>query len=152
MNLEHETHAAPTPATAEATWQENKRLLLAALVNAGARVARITYEGSNDEGGIESVNVKMSEGTTFDPATPVTVFVNEGEYVGDAWSTRVVPREVHLEDALRDFAEEAIGRYHPYYEDGNGGGGEVTFDCEAKTIHIEHNDYYTDSDHTETQL
>ena len=152
MNCEHQTTAAPMPTTAEAAWQENKRLLLAALVASGACTANVTYVGIGDSGGIEGVSVEMPEGLIFDPSTPVTVFVDEGEYVDRTWRTRVVAREARLEDAIRDFAEESIERCHSGYENEDGGAGEVIFDCDAKTVRIEHNDYYTDSEYTETQL
>lgn len=151
MNSEVELPAA-VPATAEAAWQANKRLLLAALAATGARAATICYVGMGDSGGIEGVSVEMSDGTIFDPTTPVTIFVDKGEYIDRTWQTRVVACEAQLEDAIRDFAEESIERHHGGYENEDGGAGEVIFDCEAETVRIEHNDYFTDSEYTETQL
>jgi hypothetical protein len=130
----------------------NRRILLTTLAEAGAVIATATYVGCGDSGGVEDVSVEMPAATSFDMSAPVTVFAERGVFENGRWETTMVEQEVSVEQALRDFADEAIDLVHGGWENGDGGSGSVIFDCQAGTLRIEHTAYFTDSDYEETTL
>lgn len=130
----------------------NRRILLTTLAQAGAVTATTTYVGCGDSGGVEDVSVEMPAETSFDMSALVTVFAERGVYENGRWGTTVVEQQLSIEQALRDFADEAIDLVHGGWENGDGGSGSVIFDCQADTVRIEHTAYFTDSDYEETTL
>jgi hypothetical protein len=130
----------------------NRRILLATLAQAGAVTATATYVGCGDSGGVEDVSVGMPPETSFDMSALVTVFAERGVFKDGRWENTMVEQEVSVEQALRDFADEAIDLVHGGWENGDGGSGSVIFDCPAGTVRIEHTAYFTDSDYEETTL
>lgn len=130
----------------------NRRILLATLAQAGAVTAAATYVGCGDSGGVEDVSVEMPPETSFDMSALVTVFAERGVFEDGRWKTTMVEQEVSVEQALRDFADEAIDLVHGGWENGDGGSGSVIFDSQAGTVRIEHTAYFTDSDYEETTL
>ena len=130
----------------------NRRILLATLVQAGAVTATATYVGCGDSGGVEDVSVEMPAEAPFDLAVLVTVFAERGVFENGEWQATVVEQQLSIEQALRDFADEAIDVVHGGWENGDGGSGSVIFDCQAGRVRIEHTAYFTDSDYEETTL
>lgn len=130
----------------------NRRILLAMLAQVGAVTATATYVGCGDSGGVEDVSVEMPAETSFDMSALVTVFAERGVYEHGRWDNTLVEHQLSIEQALRDFADEAIDLVHGGWENGDGGSGSVIFDCQAGTVRIEHTVYFTDSDYEETTL
>lgn len=153
MTSEQSTPADPGPMALDETTAlgRNKRILLAALKQGGASAATVTYAGSGDSGSVESVTVETPPDTEFDSTTPITVFADQGVYQDGVWHTVLVERQVSIEQALGDFAEEALELLHGGWENSDGASGSVIFDCQDE-VRIEHTAYYTDSDYEETTL
>jgi len=130
----------------------NKAILLAALAQRGASRAAVTYVGSGDSGAVDIVTFESAEGAVIDESTPLTVFAQRSQFQDGEWLQTIVEEEVPIEQALRDFAEEAIDLVHDGWEDGEGASGSIIFDSETATVRIEHMAYFTDSDYVETAL
>lgn len=130
----------------------NKHILLAALKHGGASSATVTYVGSGDSGGVEDVIVETTRDGGFDTSVPITVFAEQSTYQDQAWQASVIELQVSIDQALRDFAEEAVDLLHGGWEDGDGASGSVVFDCHSDTVRVEHSAYFTDSDYEETSL
>ena len=130
----------------------NRRILLATLAQAGAITATATYVGCGDSGGVEDVSVEMPAEAPFDMLALVTVFAERSVFENGEWQTTIVEHQLSIEQALRDFADEAIDVVHGGWENGDGGSGSVIFDCQAGTVRIEHTAYFSDSDYEETTL
>jgi len=150
--------AQPTPALAGTTpaisevLTANKALLLASLAKMGATRAVIDYSGSGDDGAIQSVCVEVLAGSAYDSSAAVNVFVVRSTFQGGAWSSRVALEEQEIDAALLEFADRAVDRHHPGYCNGDGGEGEVIFCVADRSVRIEHRDFYTECDNTDTEL
>lgn len=129
----------------------NKTLLLDALKRAGAVRATVGYSGG-DEGFANATAGFDANGALVDCSDPVSVFVQHSHFLNGQWQSAVVQEERPLDDALSDFAMEAVEDRHSGWKNGDGGAGEVVFDCASEQVRIEHNDYYTESEYTETTL
>lgn len=144
--------AATTVLDASSILGRNRPILLAALKQGGIRTATVTYAGSGDSGSVEEVVVEPATGTGFDTLAPITVFANQSDYRDRAWHASVVEQQVSIDQALRDFAEEAVELLHGGWENNDGASGSVVFDGENGTVRVEHTAYFTDSDYEETEL
>lgn len=154
MTAEHSPTADPGTTGLDETTVlgRNKRILLAALKQGGARTATVTYAGSGDSGGVEDVSIEATENAEFDGTVPINVFAEQSVYQDSTWLTTVVEQQMPIEQALQDFAESALELRYGGWEDGDGASGSVIFDCQDDTVRIEHTAYYTGSDYVETTL
>lgn len=132
--------------------QQNKALLLQALKAAGAVRATVSYCGSGDEGGAENVEAQGADGAPVDLDDSVSQFVVHSRYADGRWQSAIADEESPLNDALIDFAMEAVNAHHSGWENNDGGDGKVIFDCTCDCVRLEHNDYYIESASTETTL
>lgn len=113
----------------------NRALFFAALQARGATSVEIEYEGSGDSGGIENRTIRP-EG--IDLSTDITVLVS-------AWQEDVLsPKTMPLIEALEENAMQLVEREHGGWENGEGGGGTVTYDVAPREILVEHHDYYVE--------
>lgn len=154
--MSNDPSATAEPATtvldASSVLGRNRPILLAVLKQGGVSTATVTYAGSGDSGSVEDVAVESAAGTGFDTLALITVFANRSDYLDHEWQTTVVEQQVSIDQALRDFAEEAVELLHGGWENNDGASGSVVFDCENGTVRVEHTVYFTDSDYEETVL
>lgn len=110
MTAEHTTTADPCAAGLDETTVpgRNKRILLPALKQGGARTATVTYAGSGDSGSVEDVSIETPENAEFDSTAPIIVFAEQGVYQDGTWLATVVEQQMPIEQALQDFAESAL--------------------------------------------
>lgn len=130
----------------------NRTVLLDALRAAGAASAVIEYSGSGDEGSVNDISILDASGEPLNASQSVTVMEEDSHYVDGQWQTSHTMVEQSLHNALDAFADLAISVYHCGYENGDGGTGEITFDCAAGTVQMAHNAHYTESFLTKTDL
>ena len=130
----------------------NADIIKIAIKHGGASTATITYAGSGDSGCAEDVTIETLDGLGFDSLSPITVFIDQGVYQDGVWQTALAEQQVSIEQALRDFAEEALELLHAGWENSEGASGSVIFDCQTDAVRVEHTAYYTESDYEETSL
>ena len=125
----------------------NRAAIFAALRAAGACRATVSYMGVGDSGGPEGVKFEMPDGHSEPVPLPmVAQHVGTSRYVDGAWQTTFDLADQPLDEALIDFAMEAVEQHFGGWENGDGASGEVAFDAEDSTVTIEHNTYFTDSE------
>lgn len=152
MNPDTSTSQPTLPLSAQERMARNKKSLLDALKRAGAVRATVGYSGGGDEGFANEAAGFGADSTPVDLSDSLSVFIEHSHFLNGQWQSAVVQEERPLDDALSDFAMEAVEGRHGGWENGDGGAGEVVFDCASEQVRIEHNDYYTESDYTETTL
>jgi len=141
------------PSPLRAALAENKLRLLTALREAGVHCATISYFGEGDSGSIQHVDVSGADGSKPDVSRHCVIYLHcNGWFLRGQWTSETRTEELRLEDALRAFADDAVTLHHDGYENNDGGSGEVIFDCVAGTVRLEHVNYYTESDCTDTDL
>lgn len=150
--------SAPEPVTAseETLLQKNKPLLLTALQAGGATGADVHYEGVGDSGDVSSVVATMVGDQPFDLEAEVTIYVERHEFRDGQHHLSLTEESMPIEDALRDFVNQALEQHHGGWENGDGGAGQVIFRCgldgEPGSVTLQHSNYFTESDYTETEL
>lgn len=146
--IQNTSHPETTPSmTRGERVGRNKTILLEALKAAGAARATIAYSGGGDEGFVRDIGATGADGSMIALTATVSLFAEKSQFVGGQWHRHSVQEEQPLDQALSDFAMEAVHHRHGYWHN-----GEVVFECESPTARIEHNAYFVESEYTETVL
>lgn len=135
----------PHNTSRDAFLSHNRTVLLDALRAAGAASATIRYSGYGDSGNASEISILDANRHEIDGTTSVTVMEEHSRYVDGRWETSHTLVERSLHDALDAFADHAVDLYHPGFVNNGGGEGEITFDCAAATITMDHRDNYVES-------
>lgn len=131
----------------------NRAALFAALRDDGILRAVVSYTGLGDSGGPEGVRFEMPDGSReLDEMPSAPQHVVSSQYVDGAWQNTTSLTDRLLDDALTDFAMDAVEQHFGGWENGDGASGDVVFDATAATVIIEHNSYFTDSDYSEVRV
>lgn len=121
-----------------------KAELIKALAAIKANLALITYDGCGDNGQIESVEAFRANGKSVSLDTPpFELAVEASETTG---------RYASLREALDDYAWELLAVNHQGFENDDGGFGTITIDVARGTVTLDHNDRFTDSVNTTTEV
>lgn len=138
----------------------NKALVLAALRKHQVCLATMHYSGQGDEGSPAEVSFFTDEDgqTALSDSTEVALSTTS------IWTPRPEPSQpehkakhfvkeaMTLEAAVEFFGWEAVEHLHGGFWNGSGGEGEVRFHPAAGTVVVCHDDFITESLHTETRL
>ncbi len=131
----------------------NRTAIFSALRDEGVLRAAVTYTGSGDSGGPEGVRFEMPDGPQkLDEMPMAPQYVVSCQYVNSAWRNTTSLDDRPLDDALTDFAMDAVEQHFGGWENEDGASGEVVFDATASTVVIEHNSYFIDSEYSETRV
>ena len=123
-------------------FQSVKLPLLAALKSIGVNITEVEYDGSGDDGQIDSIRAYNEDGQEISLNSHPFSF---GE--GDA----AVSYD-SLEDFIDNFAWDVLGTYHDGFVNNDGGYGTLTINVAAGTITLTHNDRFIDVTVTETEI
>ena len=121
-----------------------KAELIKALAAIKACQAVIEYDAYGDEGQIESVEAFRANGKSVSLETPpLALTVKGGE---------TTMRYPSLGDALEAYAWELLAATHDGFENNDGGYGTITIDVAKATVTLDHNERFTDSINTVTEV
>ena len=141
------------PLSEEERIAANRTAIFSALRDEGVLRAAVSYTGSGDSGGPDGVRFEMPDGPReLDEMPMAPQYVESSQYVDGAWQTTVSLDDRPLDDALTDFAMDAVEQYFGGWENESGASGEVVFDATASTVVIEHNSYFIDSEYSEIRV
>lgn len=152
MNPDSSIHETMLSMSDSDRMARNKTLLLDALKGSGAVLASVNYHGGGDEGTDDGVSAFDANNVAVILSGTVSLFFERHYHDNGSWKITILQKDQPLDEALSEYAMEAVNQHHGGWENGEGGYGEVEFDCEAGTVRIEHNDYYVESEYTETVL
>ena len=121
----------------------NKGALFDALAAAGVTLVVVTFDGYGDSGQIENIEVKAGD-------TVVDMPVGEIEMASAVWGQVEPDRSsVSIRNAVEQIAYDFLGQTHCGWENNDGAYGDFTFDVTARTVTLDYNERYTESDYTQ---
>ena len=140
----------------ELSIEEEAKSLLALLGRLGLASATVQYSGSGDSGDAEYVEWTPVDGGTEENAKEYRQIVTRptshfDEALG-GWVAGSEETSIDLEQLLLNFTNRVVEHYHSGYENNDGGSGNIHFDTIAGTVELHHEDYYTESSCTDTEL
>lgn len=129
-------------AAREQRFQSVKPALLAALKAIGVSITEVEYDGSGDDGQIDSIRAYNEYGQQI-PLKSHSISIGEGD---DAESYD------SLEEFIDIFAWDVLGTYHDGFVNNDGGYGTLTINVADGTITLNHKDRFIDVTVTETEI
>jgi hypothetical protein len=132
---------------AEQAASSTKEAVFDALAGAGAASVTVTFDGSCDDGQIESLEAYDAQNATVAlPATDVAVTTPLWDGSGVETSARP------LAEVIEALAYSYLERTHEGWENGDGAYGEFTFDVAARTVTLGYNERVVQSDYSEHEF
>jgi hypothetical protein len=129
--------------------KHNKSAIMDALRKQSVKSAVAEYSGNGDSGNTTTICINPEESDSI-LLDQVSIKVESSSFDAESriWSHNVVDKVLSLEGAIEDFIDLVIEQNgHEGYENGDGGGGDVTFDVEADTVTHDHYDNIVEQNH-----
>jgi hypothetical protein len=121
----------------------NKAAVFDALAAAGLTLVVVTFDGSSDSGQIENIEAKAGDEIAALPPGPV-------EIAAAAWGKAEPERTMmSVRDAIEQLAFDFLQDSHGNWEDNDGAYGDFTFDIAERTITLDYNERYMQSDYSQ---
>ena len=147
------THAAPVPdwETKRAEHERrdaelrpvNKTAVFDALAAAGTTIVVVAFDGYGDSGQIENVEAKAGEDLVALPFVEV-------EIASAVWDQAEPDRTaMTVHDAIERLVFEFLGVTHDGWENSDGAYGDFTFDVAERTITLDYNERYMQSEYSQ---
>lgn len=122
---------------------ENKTAVFDALAQAGITSVEVTFDGYGDSGQIEDVSAKIGDKDAPLPAVSVEVARAD-------WGSPDIMRVTHpMPQAIEQLAYDFLRETHEGWENNAGAYGDFYFDVTARTITLNYNERFEDSEYTQ---
>ena len=156
MTEHNSTPPAPAPATddwtARCAMHEqrlvdarpiNRTAVLAALTGAGITHVVVSFDGDGDSSQIETIEAKTGETIVELPAT-------EFEWIAPVWDKDEPDRSrIPLCHAVEAIVYGCLEQTHMGWENDDGAYGDIIFDVAERTITLDYNERYTESEYSQ---
>jgi hypothetical protein len=126
--------------------ERNKTALFDALAAAGISHVTVSFDGYGDSGQIEDVETKAGDAIVDLPPGSITIAVAEWGR-GDASQ-----RDLSLPAAVEQLAYGLLEETHGGWENNSGAYGDFVFDVAQRTITLNYNERFEDSEYTQHQF
>lgn len=127
----------------ESIHPENKAALFDALARAGITAVEVTFDGYGDSGQIEDVTAKAGDREVALPTISIEVARAE-------WGSPDIVRVTHsMSQAIEQLAYDFLRETHEGWENNGGAYGDFYFDVAERTITLNYNERFEDSEYTQ---
>jgi hypothetical protein len=120
----------------------NKTAVFDALAAAGITIVVVAFDGYGDSGQIENVEAKAGEDLVALPSGEVEIVLA----VWDQADPERTAMTVH--DAIELLVFDCLGMTHDGWENSDGAYGDFTFDVAERTITLDYNERYMQSEYS----
>ena len=119
----------------------NRAALLQGLADAGTTHVSVSFDGYGDSGQIEDIEVTSGDTVVEFPAMEI-------DWLRADWNTDQHRNDrISLRQAIETVVYDCLEETHLGWEINGGAFGEVTFDVAERTITLDYNQRYTDSEY-----
>lgn len=124
----------------------NKDAILAAMKAAGIVSIIASYTGEGDEGSPTDLEAQPPD---VDLSVELTMAMQTSGWdeAQRCWAWSDTETRMALDEAMSAFVDEVIQHHHAGFENGDGGGGEVTFDATDMTVTYDNFNYVVERDY-----
>jgi hypothetical protein len=121
----------------------NKTAVFGALAAAGITIVVVAFDGYGDSGQIENVEAEAGEDLVALPS-------GELEIASAIWDQPEPERTaMTIHDAIERLVFDFLGMTHDGWENSNGAYGDFTFDVAERTITLDYNERYMQSEYSQ---
>ena len=121
----------------------NKAALFDALAAAGVTLVVVSFDGYGDSGQIENVEVKAGDTVVAMPESTIEI--------AEAVSDQPEPNRttISITDVIEHLVYDLLTDTHCGWENNDGAYGDFTFDVAERTITLDYNERYTESEYSQ---
>lgn len=128
----------------ESVQLENKAVLFDALVQVGIKSVLVEFDGYGDSGQIENISAHAGQDVAVNLPN-LNIVIARVEY----GSHEIVRRTMSVKDAIEHLAYGFLEQTHGGWENNAGAYGDFHFDVADRTITLNYNERFEDSEYTE---
>ena len=121
----------------------NKAALFDALAAAGVTLVVVSFDGYGDSGQIENVEVKAGDTVVAMPESTIEI----AEAVWDQPEPKRAT--ISIADVIEHLVYDLLTDTHCGWENNDGAYGDFTFDVAERTITLDYNERYTESEYSQ---
>lgn len=121
----------------------NNAALFDALDAAGITQLVVSFDGAGDSGQIEDIEIESNAGLDAVPDVKI------GIYRAVWGQTEPICQECNLADLIENVAYDCLEQKHSGWENGEGAYGEFTFDVATRTVRLDFNSRFVDSEYSQ---
>ena len=121
----------------------NKAALFDALAAAGIDTLQVGFDGCADSGQIDGIEAKTADVTVSLPDVTITI----GHVLNDG--SGVKQMNLPIEEAIEQLAYDFLAEIRSGWENDDGAFGEFVFDVGKRSITLEFNDRYTETEYSQ---
>lgn len=130
----------------------NKSIVINKLIELGATVAEIDYNGSGDSGQVEEIRVLKNKKEVSLKDQHVSYYERQDQFNGSGWNSSFTKKTVSLEEALEKIAEDLLDYNGIDWYNNDGGYGIVRVDLKDQKLKLEHNQRIMSEQYEEHEL
>ena len=120
----------------------NKAVLFDALAAAGITSVHVDFDGYGDSGQIEDITVKAGDEPAELPDERIEIF-------DPIWgSTEIEKQTMTIREAIEALAYAFLRQTHAGWENNDGAYGDFTFNVAERTITLDYNERYTETNYS----
>ena len=120
----------------------NKTALFDVLASAGIEIVDVNFDGYGDSGQIERIEARGSDNVIELPTAQIEIATP----VLDSPEIRCQTMTIH--DVIEHLVYEFLRETHAGWENNDGAYGDFTFDVADRTITLDYNERYTETDYS----
>jgi hypothetical protein len=121
----------------------NKTALFDALAAAGITTVLVNFDGYGDSGQIERVEARTGDGDCPLPAVEI-------EIASAQWASASILRQPKpIAEAIETLVYDVLNQNHGGWENNDGACGDFTFDVAERSITLDYNERYVESNYSQ---
>ena len=121
----------------------NKTAVFDALAAAGITIVVVAFDGYGDSGQIENIEAKAGDDVVALPSG------RGRDRVGRLGQAELERTTMTVRDAIERLVYDFLGKTHDGWENSDGAYGDFTFDVAERTITLDYNERYMESDYSQ---
>ncbi len=131
--------------------QQNITTICTALKDQNVTSVEITFDGSGDDGEVESITLEQSDGTLSAAADFKSDNIMFVDRVWNAKHNQYIPQvqKMTLKEGLDQLAYDALAYTHRGWEINDGAYGTLDLSVDNKTLHLNYNERFTETINSE---
>jgi hypothetical protein len=121
-----------------------KSAVFDALAAAALTIVTVTFNGYGDSGQIETIEAKIGEESAALPSAAAHIHIPAEGPVDSGFEHA----DLSIRDAIEELAFDFLSATHSGWENNEGADGDFTFDVAERTITLDYNEHYIETEHS----
>ena len=137
--------SAVSPRERSYLYMQNLQILLPIMRQHAITLVTVYFDGSGDDGSIESIEFLPQDHTDDFADLPVEILTTQSAFDDGHWVYQTTPEQMTLKDAIETITYDYLEETDTDWVNNDGGFGNLEIDVSTGTVTLEVNTRYTES-------